>query len=69
MQDNEVFYRNVDLGDMEEIAVKASHGYGDVIEIIVDGNITETIIRITSPVGAIALGKAIAEAGEALLRR
>jgi hypothetical protein len=66
--DVELFYRNVDAGDGEEIVVKASKGYGLVMEIIIEGDISETTIRLTSPAGALALGKAITQAAEAMLR-
>lgn len=67
MADKELFYRNVMIDETDEAVVKASKGYGTVVEIILEGGTMETAIRL-SPAGAIALGKALADAGDVALR-
>jgi len=65
--EKEIFYRNVDVGDREEIAVRAIKGYGTVVEITVDHPLGETTIRLSGG-GALSLGNALVEAAEAVLR-
>lgn len=68
MNDVETYYRNVDVGDGEEIAVKASKGYGDVIEIVIDGSdlLGDVVIRLSDPQCAFSLGYAIMQAAKTL---
>ena len=67
MAEKELFYRNVMVDQDEEVVVRATKGYGVVVEIILESDFVETAIRL-SPGGAVALGKALAEAGDVALR-
>lgn len=69
MPDEELFYRNVmiDYDDREEAVVKVSKGYGIVVEVILEGGTIEATVRL-SAVGAMALGKALCDAGDVAAR-
>lgn len=68
MSEKELFYRNVMVGDdHEEISVRAIKGYGLVVEFVIEGDMVETTVRL-SPSGAVALGKALVDAGDVALR-
>jgi hypothetical protein len=67
MSEKELFYRNVMVDQDEELVVRVSKGYGVVVEVIIESDLVETTIRL-SPGGAVALGKALADAGDVALR-
>lgn len=68
MTEKELFYRNVLVDDEgEEVAVRAIKGYSTVVEIIIEHELGETTIRL-GPGGAVALGKALSDAGDVALR-
>lgn len=68
MADKETFYRNILVNDQDEVAVRAIDGYGPLIEIIIDGDIADIVVRISEPRGAIELGNALIHAAQSLIR-
>lgn len=69
MADKETFYRNILVNDdRDEVAVRAIDGYGPLIEIIIDGDIADIVVRISEPRGAIELGNALIQAAQSLIR-
>jgi hypothetical protein len=68
-KDQEIFYRNVLVGHdpHEEVIVRAVKGFGTMVEVIIEGDLTDTTIRLSAG-GAVALAKAMADAGDVALR-
>lgn len=68
MTEKELFYRNVIINDEgREVSVKATKGYGTIIEIVIEHDLGETTIRL-SPGGAAAIGIALSDAADVALR-
>jgi hypothetical protein len=47
--------------------VRAVKGFGTMVEVIIEGDLTDTTIRLSAG-GAVALAKAMADAGDVALR-
>lgn len=65
MKDTEIYYRNVDIGEGDEIAVRANKGYGPIVEIVIEGGPMETVMRL-GPHAAFTVGYAMMEAAKTL---
>lgn len=50
-----------------KMTVKAEHGYGDVIEIIVQRDGVDVIFRLIEPREALELGNALTKAAQSLI--
>lgn len=70
MTETQTFYRNIliDSVDRDEIAVKATKGYGTLIEIVIEGSPANVTVTLTEPRAAIELGNALIQAAQSLIR-
>jgi hypothetical protein len=70
MAETQTFYQNIliDSVDRDEIAVKATKGYGTVVEIVIEGSPANVVVTLTEPRAAIALGEALIQAAQSLIQ-
>lgn len=63
----ELFHHDIET-DAGKITVRAEHGYGDLIEVIIQRDGLDMILRLIEPRAAMELGHALTKAAQTLIR-